>query len=276
MKLANHAGRAAIVLGDRIADVAQSSDGIFGPDVMDCYERWDDFCKFASTVTEGTDPLVESALDNPVPRPRQILAVGLNYHGHAAETGMDPPECPAVFTKFLTSLTGPFDDVRIIGESNDWEVELVVVIGRHCDGVLAADAWAHIAGITVGQDISDRHLQFAAGGQFSLGKSRTGYGPVGPWVVTPDEVDDPNDLALGCSINGDIEQDARTSDLIFDVPTLIEELSAITPLLPGDIIFTGTPAGVGITRQPTRWLQPGDVLESWIEGVGTIRNNIIA
>jgi 2-keto-4-pentenoate hydratase/2-oxohepta-3-ene-1,7-dioic acid hydratase in catechol pathway len=127
----------------------------------------------------------------------------------------------------------------------------------------------------VGQDVSDRQLQFAAGMQFSLGKSRRGYGPIGPWVVTPDELADPDDLALGCSVDGETVQDARTSDLIFTVPRLVAELSAVLPLLPGDVIFTGTPAGVGMARQPARALQPGQVLESWIEGIGTIRNRCV-
>ncbi len=137
------------------------------------------------------------------------------------------------------------------------------------------DAWSYVAGLTVGQDISDRHLQFAAGAQFSLGKSHRGYGPLGPWVVTPDELPDPDDLALGCSVNGEMVQDARTNDLVFNVPRLIADLSAVLPLLPGDLIFTGTPAGVGVARQPPRFLQRGHVLESWIEGIGTIRNRCI-
>jgi 2-keto-4-pentenoate hydratase/2-oxohepta-3-ene-1,7-dioic acid hydratase in catechol pathway len=138
-----------------------------------------------------------------------------------------------------------------------------------------ADAWSHVAGLTVGQDISDRTLQFAAGSQFSLGKSRRGYGPMGPWLVTLDEVRDPDDLALGCSVDGETVQDARTSDLIFGVPRLIAELSAVLPLLPGDVIFTGTPAGIGATRRPPRFLGPGQVLETWIEGIGTIRNRCV-
>jgi 2,4-didehydro-3-deoxy-L-rhamnonate hydrolase len=163
----------------------------------------------------------------------------------------------------------------VVGGSTDWEVELVGVIGRPADGVAEEDAWAHVAGLTVGQDLSDRHLQFAAGSQFSLGKSHRGYGPLGPWVVTLDEVPDPDDLALGCSVDGEKVQDARTSDLVFGVPRLIAELSVVLPLLPGDVIFTGTPAGVGMTRQPPRFLQPGQVVESWIEGVGTIRNRMV-
>jgi 2,4-didehydro-3-deoxy-L-rhamnonate hydrolase len=129
--------------------------------------------------------------------------------------------------------------------------------------------------VTVGQEISDRHLQFAAGGQFSLGKSRRGFGPMGPWVVTTDELNDPDDLRIGCSIDGETVQDARTSGLIFTVPSLVAELSAVVPLLPGDVIFTGTPSGVGIARQPPRFLAKGQVVESWIEGIGTIRNRCV-
>jgi 2,4-diketo-3-deoxy-L-fuconate hydrolase len=276
LKLANIDGRAALVLGDEIADVATASDGRFGPDLMGLYDEWDAFRDLAATVTTGTGPLVDAELRNPVPRPRQVFAIGLNYRSHAEESGMTPPEVPAVFTKFPASLAGPFDDISVAGGSVDWEVELVVVVGRTADRVAEPDAWTHVAGVTIGQDISDRHLQFAAGAQFSLGKSRRGYGPVGPWVVTPDELTNPDDLALGCSVNGEKMQDARTADLIFNVPRLIAELSAILPVLPGDIIFTGTPAGVGIARQPPRFLQPGDTLETWIEGVGTIRNRIVA
>ena len=276
MKLANLNGRAAIVLGDEIADVATASGGRFGPDPMSLYDEWDAFSDFAATITTGTGPLVDAKLRNPVPQPRQVFAIGLNYRSHAEESGMTPPEVPAVFTKFPASLAGPFDDIAVVGDTVDWEVELVVVIGRTADRVAEPDAWAHVAGVTVGQDISDRHLQFAAGAQFSLGKSRRGYGPVGPWIVTPDELNNPDDLALGCSVNGEKMQDARTTDLIFDVPQLIAELSAVLPVLPGDIIFTGTPAGVGVVRKPPRFLKPGDTLETWIEGIGTLRNRIVA
>ncbi len=275
MKLSHIDGRAALVLGDQIADVATASDGRFGPDPMALYDQWDEFRDFAATVTTTTGRLVEAALRNPVPRPRQVFAIGLNYRSHAEEAGVALPEVPAVFTKFPASLAGPFDDIAVAGPSVDWEVELVVVISRTTDRVTTSDAWSHVAGVTIGQDISDRHLQFAAGAQFSLGKSRRGYGPIGPWVVTPDELNNPDDLALGCSVNGDKVQDARTTDLVFDVPNLIAELSGVLPLLPGDVIFTGTPAGVGVTRKPPRFLQPGDILETWIEGIGTIRNHIV-
>jgi 2,4-didehydro-3-deoxy-L-rhamnonate hydrolase len=276
MKIANHAGRLALVLTDGIADVATASDGRFGPDPMSAYDDWPAFVAWASGITDPTGPLEEAQLDNPVPRPRQVFAIGLNYRSHAEESGMALPEVPATFTKFPASLAGPFDDIEIIGESVDWEVELVAVIGRRADRVTEAEAWDHIAGLTIGQDISDRALQFAAGMQFSLGKSRRGYGPVGPWIVTVDDLPDRDDLALGCSVDGRTVQDGRTNDLVFSVPRLVAELSAVLPLMPGDLIFTGTPSGVGMARQPPEVLRPGQVLESWIEGIGTIRNTCTA
>jgi 2-keto-4-pentenoate hydratase/2-oxohepta-3-ene-1,7-dioic acid hydratase in catechol pathway len=276
VKLANHNDRAVLILGDECADVETASEGRFGPDPMALFEVWDEFADFARTVTTPTGRLDESALGNPVPRPRQVFAIGLNYRGHAEESGAELPTVPAVFTKFPSSLSGPFDDITIVGDTVDWEVELVAIVGRAADRVAESNAWSYIAGLAVGQDISDRHLQFAAGGQFSLGKSRRGYGPVGPWLVSPEELDSPDDLALGCSVNGETMQDARTSDLVFNVPQLVAELSAILQLLPGDLIFTGTPSGVGIVRKPPIFLKPGDTLETWIEGVGTIRNQMVA
>lgn len=275
MKFANVSGRAALVLSDGIADLATVSDGRFAPDPMAAYERWPEVCDFAGGVTSATAPLVEADLRNPIPMPRQVFAIGLNYRSHAEESGMAIPDVPATFTKFPASLAGPFAEVELVGDTNDWEVELVAVIGARAERVPEADGWAHVAGVTVGQDISDRQLQFAAGAQFSLGKSRRGYGPIGPWVVTADELADPDDLALGCSVDGEILQDARTSDLIFSVPRLVAELSAVLTLLPGDVIFTGTPDGIGATRQPARFLGRGQTLESWVEGIGTIRNRCI-
>ncbi len=275
MKLANIDGRAALVVGDDVADIGTISEGRFGPDLMTLYDDWRAFAEFAATVSTTTGPLAETDLRNPVPAPRQVFAIGLNYRAHAEESGAGVPDVPATFTKFPASLAGPFDDIGVVGDTVDWEVELVAVVGARADRVDEADAWEHLAGVTVGQDISDRTLQFAAGAQFSLGKSRRGFGPMGPWLVTPDELTDRNDLALGCAVNGEKMQDARTNDLIFDVPRLVAELSAVLPLLPGDLIFTGTPSGIGAVRRPPRFLRPGDVLESWIEGIGTIRNRCV-
>ena len=275
MRIASVKGRAALVLGDEVADIETASGGAFGADPMSPYADWTAFREFADSVTAGTGPLVEADLDCPVPRPAQVFAIGLNYRSHAEESGMELPTVPATFTKFPASLSGPFSDVDVSNGTADWEVELVAVIGRQAENVAEADAWEHVAGLTVGQDVSDRVLQFAAGSQFSLGKSRKGYGPLGPVVVTPDEFDDPDNLALGCSVGGEKMQDARTNDLVFGVPRLVADLSAILPLWPGDIIFTGTPAGIGATRQPPRFLRAGDVIESWVENIGTIRNRCI-
>jgi len=272
VKLANLDDRAVLVVEDTVVDVAEASGGRFGPDPMAVYEAWEAFREWAVEVGPGSAALDVARLRCPVPRPRQVFAIGLNYRSHAEESGMAIPSVPATFTKFPTSLAGPFDDIELVGDSVDWEVELVAVIGRRADHVAEADGWDHVAGVTVGQDISDRTLQFAAGMQFSLGKSRRGYGPMGPWVVTTDELADCDDLRLGCSVDGETVQDGRTSDLIFDVPRLVAELSAVLPLLPGDVIFTGTPSGVGMARQPPRALAPGQLIETWIEGIGTIRN----
>ena len=281
MRLANVKGRATILTEAGGLDVATASGGRFPSEVQALYEEWDALAALAGELTAGDAAQIgavavdEADLLSPVPTPRQVFAIGLNYRSHAAETGVDLPPVPATFTKFPASLAGPYDDVTLSGDTVDWEVELVVVIGRRADRVAEADGWDHVAGLTVGQDLSDRTLQFAAGGQFSLGKSYRGYGPLGPVLVTPDELPDRDDLALGCRVNGETMQDARTGDMVFGVARLVAELSAVVPLLPGDIIFTGTPAGVGVARQPARFLQPGDVLESWIDGIGTIRNRLV-
>jgi 2-keto-4-pentenoate hydratase/2-oxohepta-3-ene-1,7-dioic acid hydratase in catechol pathway len=277
MRLANLGGRATLVVpghDDRGVDIAKVSDGRFGPEMQGLYEEWDAFRDFATELdlsTAATVTLERGELRAPVPAPRQVFAIGLNYRSHAAEAGMDLPSVPATFTKFPASVTGPFATVELPNDTVDWEVEMVVVIGRLADRVRPDDSWSHVAGLTVGQDLSDRTLQLAAGAQFSLGKSHRGFTPLGPWVVTPDELVDPDDLALGCSVDGETVQDGRTSDLVFTVPQLVAELSAVVPLLPGDIIFTGTPGGVGFARKPPRFLQPGETLETWVEGIGTIR-----
>jgi 2-keto-4-pentenoate hydratase/2-oxohepta-3-ene-1,7-dioic acid hydratase in catechol pathway len=287
MRLAEHDGRATLIVEAGGIDLARASDGTFGPGVQSIYDRWDAFRAFtdgAGISGSGEDGVAanaavvveQSRLGSPAPTPRQVFAIGLNYRSHAEESGTEVPAVPATFTKFPASLTGPFAEVELSGETVDWEVELVVVIGRRADRVPESEGWDHVAGVTVGQDISDRTLQFAAASQFSLGKSYRGYGPMGPWLVTPDSLEDPDDLGLGCSVNGEVVQDGRTSDMVFSVPRLIADLSAVLPLLPGDAIFTGTPAGVGMRRTPPRFLRPGDLLESWIEGIGTIRNRLVA
>lgn len=276
MKLANQRGRLCLVVEDGVVDVADASDGRFSPDPQSIYERWDEFRAW-SAPTVASAPLEIAALLPPVPRPRQVFAIGLNYAGHAAEAGLDIPEFPPTFTKFVTCLTGPNATVVLPTAFVDWEVELVLVIGGPAHEVARGDGWSHIAGVTVGQDLSERIVQTRPPApQFSLGKSFPGFGPTGPWVVTPDEIDDPDDLQIGCTVNGEEVQKSRTSDLIFGADALIHLLSSVTPLLPGDLIFTGTPAGVGGTRKPPRFLSPGDELESTIEGIGTIVTHFVA
>jgi len=277
MRLANVGGRATILANGGGIDVERSSNGWFSSSPQALYEKWDAFRVFADTLNPAmATPIDEATLRSPVPAPRQVFAIGLNYRAHAEESGMEIPRIPATFTKFPASLAGPFDPVERPGNTMDWEVELVAVIGKRADRASAPDAWGHIAGLAVGQDFSERTVQRAAGAQFSLGKSFRGFGPIGPCLVTPDEFTDPGNLELGCRVNGEVMQQSRTNDLIFSIPALVEQLSAVLPLLPGDVIFTGTPAGVGAARKPPRYLQVGDVVESWIEGIGTIRNSVVA
>ena len=280
MKLANLNDRAVLVVGSAehlaAVDVATSSDGAYGPDVAAVYADWDAFAAWASAASLGEGkPFAESDLGAVSPTATQVFAIGLNYRAHAAEGGAEVPKAPATFTKFQTSLGRPFDPVASVPGAHDWEAELVVVIGRHAHNVAAADAWSHIAGVTCGQDYSERITQRAAGSHFSLGKSFPGFGPTGPWLVTPDELPDRDDLAIGCEVSGEVMQASRTSNMVFSVPVLIEYLSAIVPLLPGDIIFTGTPEGVGYARKPPRLLAAGDVVVTTIEGIGTIRQSIV-
>jgi 2-keto-4-pentenoate hydratase/2-oxohepta-3-ene-1,7-dioic acid hydratase in catechol pathway len=182
-----------------------------------------------------------------------------------------------VFTKFVTSLAGPYEIVHLPSDQVDWEVELVAVIGERAYQVAERDAWRHVAGLTVGQDLSERAVQLSGPvPQFSLGKSFPGFSPIGPVLVTPDEFSDPDDLGLRCELGEEVLQDGRTKDMIFSVPQLVARLSAVLPLLPGDLIFTGTPSGVGMGRDPKRYLVPGSTLVSTVEGIGELRNPLVA
>lgn len=272
MKLANHGGRLCLVVDGGIIDVHDASDGHFPAEPTAAYKHWGELVAWAETAGGPTRPIDRGRLGPPSPAPRQVFAIGLNYRGHAAESGQPAPEFPPTFTKFPTCLAGADSVVALPSSFVDWEVELVVITGLTAYEVAENSAWSYVAGLAVGQDLSERLVQLRPPvPQFSLGKSFPGFGPVGPCLVTPDEFDDPDDLALECSVNGEMMQEARTSDLIFSVPELIARLSSITPLLPGDLIFTGTPSGVGGTRIPPRFLAPGDELVSSIEGIGTIR-----
>lgn len=277
MRISNVDGRLTTFIDGLSVDVAERSNGRFGPDAQSVFEQWEEFTAWGRSVgARGEGPVEASRLDAPVPRPRQVFGIGLNYVAHALEGPWGVPDVPAVFTKYPSCIVGARHHVRIPAPTTDWEVELVVAIGRRAEQVSAAAAWSHVAGLMVGQDISERTLQRAGNvPQFGLGKSYPGFGPTGPWLVTVDEIAHPDDLALSCTLNGETMQDSRTSDLVFSVPRLIEYLSAVLPLLPGDLIFTGTPSGVGSARKPPRYLQAGEVLVSTIEGIGSITTHLV-
>ncbi|GAA1816607.1 fumarylacetoacetate hydrolase family protein [Actinomadura chokoriensis] len=277
MRIANHAGRAVLVLsGGKGADIATASGGRFGPAPQSVYDNWNAFTSWAATTTPTPDiELDRTRLESPSPTPSQVVAIGLNYADHAAETGFEPPEdLPPVFTKFASSITGPYGEIALPeGGHTDWEVEVVAVIGTTAHKVSPAEAWDHVAGLTIGQDLSERILQFVGQApQFGFAKSYPGFAPIGPWLVTPDEFPDRDDLALGCSIDGETVQDGRTSKLIFSIPRTIAKLSEVITLRPGDVIFTGTPDGVGLGRTPQRFLQPGETLRTWVEGIGEMEH----
>jgi 2-keto-4-pentenoate hydratase/2-oxohepta-3-ene-1,7-dioic acid hydratase in catechol pathway len=281
MRIANLSGRLVLITTDKAAvDVGQASKGRFGPDPQAVYDEWDAFTSWAQTADlSAATPFAVEDLGPPVPRPRQVFAIGLNYSDHAAESGFQVPDAPTViFTKWVSCLTGPVTEVVLPdGGHTDWEVELVAVIGRLARNVSKADAWDHVAGLTAGQDLSERAGQLAGPSpQFSLAKSLPGFGPMGPWLVSPDDLGDRDDLELACSINGEQMQKGRTRDLVFSVPAMVSALSRQLPLLPGDVLFTGTPSGVGIGRDPQRWLAPGDELVSYISGIGELRQRFVA
>ena len=271
-------GRAQIVVGadNLLVDLSNASGGRFSPEPIEAFRRWDEVRDFASTITDPGVPCDVTELDAPSPWPLQVFGIGLNYRTHAEESGMPIPTQPLTFTKYSSSIAGPNIDIPLGGDKVDWEVELVVVISTGGRDIAVADAWNHVAGIAVGQDISDRALQFASQPpQFSLGKSRKNYSPFGPWLTDARDIANRDSLHMTCTLNGEVVQDTLTNDLIFSVPEIISYLSGIVQLLPGDVIFTGTPGGVGISRKPAMFLKPGDVLTSSIEGIASTTNRCI-
>jgi 2-keto-4-pentenoate hydratase/2-oxohepta-3-ene-1,7-dioic acid hydratase in catechol pathway len=276
MKIANLSGRAHLVAGDRLVDVEKASSGALPADPMALLGSLDGVPDLP--VPDDAPALAGARLDPPVPRPTKILAIGLNYRGHAEESKLQIPDEPVVFAKLPSALIGSGAEIVIPGgrERVDWEAELVVVIGKKGRRIAAADAWSHVAGVTAGQDVSDREEQFRALRQFTIAKSFDTYAPLGPVLVTPDELANPDDLGIVCRIDGEIVQSSRTSDLIFPVSELIAWISNTCTLEPGDLIYTGTPSGVGDSRDPPRYLGPGNVVDTEIEGVGTLRNPCVA
>lgn len=280
MRLVNWGHRAALVASDgTLVDVERASGGRFPSDPMTAILRWSELSELSEPwIAEGGGAVVDPVELGPcVPRPSKVFGIGLNYREHAVETGLALPERPLIFAKFPSCLTGPAATVELRGDTVDWEVELVVVIGPGGRDIPAESARRHIAGYCVGQDLSDRTVQNAGQRpQFTMGKSFDGYGPIGPALVSAAAVEHPEDLSIWCELNGERVQDARTSDLLFGVPELVERISSVCTLVPGDLIFTGTPSGVGLGRTPPRFLAPGDVLVSGIEGIGQITTRFTA
>jgi len=236
--------------------------------------------KLAGIVNEEKLPLVEDGqrIGSPIARPYKILCIGLNYAKHAKETGAAIPTEPILFMKSTSSLTGPFDNIIIPknSEKTDWEVELGVVIGKKASYVSEEEAMDYVAGYVLHNDVSERAFQLERGGTWDKGKGCDSFAPLGPWLVTKDEIPNPHKLRLWLSLNGKMMQDSNTDDLIFNIPQLISYSSQFMTLLPGDVISTGTPAGVGLGFSPNIYLKPGDVVELGIDGLGSSKQTAIA
>lgn len=277
MKLATYTlhGRTStgIVVGDEIID-----SGVAGT-MIDLIRDWDqlkpDLEKRAAAG--GGVPLTSVRLEAPVQRPGKIFAIGLNYADHIAESKMETPQRQVWFTKAQTSVNGPYDDIQIAKGTmtNDYEVELVAIIGKGGKHVSADDAAGAIFGYCVGNDVTERMWQHG-GPQWSLGKSFDTHAPMGPWIVTADEVGDPHSLGLRCYVNGQQRQKSNTEHLVFNIWNQIEHLSIGMTLEPGDCLFTGTPGGVGAAMDPRQFLQIGDIVRCEIDGLGHIEGTMVA
>lgn len=239
----------------------------------DGLERAQEAAKIAGT----TVPIAEARIEAPVPRPGKVLAIGLNYRDHAEESGQPIPQRPVVFAKANTCIVGPGDAIHIprVSRAVDWEAELCFVVGKTARYVKAADAAQYIAGYTIGNDVSVRDWQFHSP-TWMMGKSFDTHGPIGPYLLTPDEAGDVSKLDITLHVNGEQKQKSNTSQLIFGVGEIIEYLSAGMTLEPGDVVFTGTPAGVGGTRKPPEFLKPGDVVRIEIDKLGVLENPVVA
>lgn len=257
------------------ADGTRIDCSAFGQDWTEEFLENDGLNKLATWLesNEADCPVVsnETRLGPPIKRPSKIICIGLNYSLHAKESGMEVPKQPVIFMKATSSLCGPNDNIIIPrnSEKTDWEVELAVMIGKKASYVAKEDAMDYIAGYCLLNDVSERDFQLSHGGQWVKGKSNDNFSPLGPYLVTKDEIEDPHNLNLWLKVNGKMLQNSNTSDLVFDIPTLISHLSNYMTLLPGDIISTGTPAGVGLGLTPPTYLKEGDVVELGIDGLGT-------
>ena len=250
------------------------NENFFGDDGVLALEAW---VRHRRAHPAQLDPA--DRLGPPIARPSKIVCIGLNYRDHAEESGLALPAEPVIFFKSTTALGGPDDDVVIPrgGTKLDWEVELAVVIGRRASGIAPAAAAQYIAGYALHNDYSERSFQLERGGQWVKGKSADTFAPLGPFLATPDEIADPRRLAMWLTVNGTVRQKSSTANMVFDVCALVSYVSEFMTLLPGDVISTGTPAGVGLGMKPEpRYLEPGDLVELGIQGLGRARQRVVA
>lgn len=272
-------------------DGAYRDCSAFGEDWDETFLATDGLLRLREWLESNADkcPAVpeSSRLGPPVGRPSKLICIGLNYASHARESGMEVPDKPVVFMKSTTSICGPYDDVVLPKQfdlewncspatETDWEVELAVVIGQECYQTPRSAAAGKIAGYTIHNDVSERESQLRHGGQWVKGKSYDTFAPLGPVFVTADEIDNPGNLRLWLKLNGELVQDGSTDDLIFNIPAIVSYLSCHMRLLPGDIISTGTPPGVGLGMDPPRFLKAGDVMELGIDQLGHARQKVVS
>ena len=275
-KLANVNGKSSLIFGESYYDINTISQGKISSEPSEVLDSLNDLHELSSKIDnyEATGLIESSLLGAPITNSRNCFAVGLNYKAHAEESGMEIPPFPMVFTKHTSCIVGPFEDIQMRSDIVDYEAELVVVIGKKGKNITIDNAWEHVAGLTVGQDISDRAVQFhATPPQFNLGKSFDTFGPIGPFLVSPDLVTNKDSVQIECYVNDELRQESSTDDLIFTVPDIISYISEFLTLTPGDLIFTGTPSGVGATQG--KLLKHGDIVTTSIKEIGTIKNKCV-
>ena len=274
-KLGSNSGRAIFIKDDKYYDVNTISNGDISSNSLKALSDTEKLSQLYINLNdyEPSGNLSDISLDPPI-IPINVFAVGLNYKKHAEESNLEIPPFPMIFTKHSTCISGPKSDICMKSDMVDYEAELVFVIGKGGKDISKEDAWQHVAGLCVGQDISDRPVQFhATPPQFNLGKSFDTFGPIGPYLVSTDLFDNKESLKLQCWVNDELRQETLTNDLIFDIPYLISYISEFITLNTGDVIFTGTPEGVGATQG--KFLKDGDILKTTIEGIGTLENKCI-
>lgn len=258
---------------DVSAFVEDYNEAFFGTEGIENLQLW-------LQNNQDSCPIVnpDTRLGSPLARPSKIVCVGLNYAKHAEESGMEPPKEPVLFFKATTAIVGPNDSIMLPKGSvkTDWEVELAVVIGAKASYVTEADALHHVAGYVLHNDVSEREFQIERSGQWVKGKSCDTFAPLGPFIATPDEIKDPNNLRLWLKLNGKTMQDSNTSDFIFNIQQVVSHISQFMTLLPGDVISTGTPFGVGLGLNPPKYLEAGDEVELGIEGLGISKQKVVA